>query len=249
MASSLAKLQERGSWLAIRQRFLEESLRVVVVQDLDRLCDRHLLGRLLLGEQFVLPLPRAARLPEFAEQLPVLGQGIEGVIQVILQVYLLHLGITQAAHLRLYGRCRGSDLLLLRLLQGLQCRPCIHLLLHHGVEVCLHILSHLLQDADDLVGLRRFAVLVEEGGQSLAVGAFRKAPLHNQALQEARGVGLQELRPANAFLEFLHRFLHGLDVGLLLGGLLVEELPLLRAHGLRLLDGLFRSGAILLVDI
>mmetsp|Transcript_103174 Transcript_103174/g.321537 ORF Transcript_103174/g.321537 Transcript_103174/m.321537 type:complete len:364 (+) Transcript_103174:711-1802(+) len=218
------ELQER--WRG--QGLLEEGQRLVVVQDFDRLSDRlkllaaHLLPRRPLG-----PLGLAARL-HVGQELPVLLERLRGVVKVCLKVNDVDRELAQAGGLRLHLPLEGADLVGLGLdhVRRLVLRHCVLLL--DLKQPGLHLLLHLLQDAQDLavVGLVALALpLRQEGGDRVAVaGAHVQG--EGQLAQRAGRRGLQELAGA-ALLQGQDGLAQGVEVALRVGHLFHRGLVLL----------------------
>merc|ERR1719379_22267 len=172
-----------------RERLLEEVQRVVVVQDLDRLCDRDQLHGPHLDALVVLGRFGGAGLLQLHQEHFIRAKLLLRILEVVLQVDDLNGNLTSTLGLRL-NRLRGSsDLLLLRRNQALELRNRFVLHLGDVGKRCLHVLLELLEDAEDLSRSRRIArVRREEGRERLPVVPRERHRVNGDLAQDL-GVG------------------------------------------------------------
>mmetsp|Transcript_5100 Transcript_5100/g.11289 ORF Transcript_5100/g.11289 Transcript_5100/m.11289 type:complete len:380 (-) Transcript_5100:584-1723(-) len=157
---------------------LEELQGVVIVEDLDGLCD----GQLLLSAHLLNLLPLlvlgVAVLVHVGQELLILGKRLLGVLQIVSHLSDLDAKLASALSLCLNGGSVSGKLLLL---------GCLHIslvllgLLLGGGDVCqvlLHLVLHDLQDANDLTtcwGIATAAALIKEGHEDVPISAVQRS--------------------------------------------------------------------------
>mmetsp|Transcript_21194 Transcript_21194/g.39779 ORF Transcript_21194/g.39779 Transcript_21194/m.39779 type:complete len:200 (-) Transcript_21194:627-1226(-) len=141
---------EQGS---ARQCFLEQVQRIVIIKDLDRVCQCNELFRADLLVRLVLFRLQRAALGGVRKELLVTRERILTVRKLTLLSYDVNSQLCAALGFRLDTLCQRSDLLLLGSEQGLEATDgllfsCLHIsqVLHRGI-------LHLLQDSDNLTTL------------------------------------------------------------------------------------------------
>merc|ERR1719313_494158 len=178
------------------QRLLEEVQRVVVVEDLDGLRDGHELHRPRLDTFVVLSRLRSAALLQLHEEDLISTELLLRVLEVVLEVHDLHGGLSGALGLGLDRGGRSGDLLLFRRHETFVLRDRVVLDLRDAVELSLHILLQLRQNADDLLGHRDVLVALvrrQELRKSVArVTRHRPCALENEVAQRLRSGALEE---------------------------------------------------------
>mmetsp|Transcript_23931 Transcript_23931/g.65209 ORF Transcript_23931/g.65209 Transcript_23931/m.65209 type:complete len:404 (+) Transcript_23931:823-2034(+) len=215
-----------------RQGLLEDLQGIVIVDNLDGLCDGQELVRAGLLNDLPLLLLLGAVLVKVCQELLVLHQRLCGVIQVLLQGLNLNAGLPVSPQLGLYRLRVALDLLFFGGGHGGVVRLCFVLLCLDRCELLFHRVLHLLQDSDDLPTLRHVSLpLREEGCEHVTVG---RAQLHvdRETPHSARCRGLQE--SCHALLEGCNRLAQCRNIRLVVRGLLQELGRLLRpqARGL-----------------
>merc|ERR1719253_563998 len=244
IASARRHLQQRRR----SECFLKEVQRIVVVEHLDRLRDRNQLLRARRLASLVLFALRRTALLQLHQEPLVSAEAVLRVLQIVLQRHNLHRGLARTLRLRLDRVRRSLDLLLLRRHERLELGDRGVLRLRRLVELLLHVLLELVQNARDLARHRRvLRVRRQEVRQHTAAVAVHVARDHEVA-KLLRLAGLQE-RAAHALAQSRNRLLARADVRLQLRRLGRELrrllLALLRRRINRLLRRLARSLVVL----
>mmetsp|Transcript_25323 Transcript_25323/g.80493 ORF Transcript_25323/g.80493 Transcript_25323/m.80493 type:complete len:535 (-) Transcript_25323:420-2024(-) len=184
-------LQECRAW----QRPLKEFKGIIIVQNIDGVCECDKLLRARLGTLLPLRLLGLATRLEIGKILLVLEESLGGVIQVRLYGLDLHADLSDTLQLRL--NCLCVRLHLLRLCCGKRLKVPDGLFFCRGElgEALLHGLLHLFQDVDDLHAAGGARSLGKEGGQLVAVC---RAQVHvdGEPAQGFPGGRLQEIGQA-----------------------------------------------------
>mmetsp|Transcript_50375 Transcript_50375/g.107923 ORF Transcript_50375/g.107923 Transcript_50375/m.107923 type:complete len:476 (-) Transcript_50375:133-1560(-) len=205
-----------GSW----QSLLEEVKGVVIIQNLDCLCQ----GGELIGARLHPDVPLrglcSAALIEICEELFVLKERLLCGREVILHLLDCNAQLADLLGLLLDGSGEGRQLLLLG---GHECFVGGDGALLRGSflrEALCHLIAQLLQDSGDLAALRRVFVALlarEEGQETLPVHVGHLASAAEGQLPKGlRQARLQEA-PCCTLLESGDSALDGGDVGIVLG--------------------------------
>mmetsp|Transcript_5129 Transcript_5129/g.11414 ORF Transcript_5129/g.11414 Transcript_5129/m.11414 type:complete len:226 (-) Transcript_5129:106-783(-) len=184
-------LHQAWAW----QRLLEQLQGIVIIQDLDSLCDGDHLLASELRDLFPLLLLAIAVLLQIRQKLLVLIQGFLGVLQVMAHFRDLDRQLSTPLCLCLDGLGVGSNLLLL----------CFHqcgcillgLFLRCGdvLQVLLHTILDLLQHTNNLATLWDIALTgrrLQEGHDHVPLGGAHAGRVHHQALQHLGSLRLEE---------------------------------------------------------
>mmetsp|Transcript_30348 Transcript_30348/g.53320 ORF Transcript_30348/g.53320 Transcript_30348/m.53320 type:complete len:200 (+) Transcript_30348:1056-1655(+) len=141
---------EQGS---ARQCFLEQVQRIVIIKDLDRVCQCNELFRADLLVRLVLFRLQRAALGGVRKELLVTRERILTVRKFTLLSYDVNSQLCAALGFRLDALCQSSDLLLLGTKQGLEATDGLFFRCLHISQVLRCGIFHLLQDSDDLTAL------------------------------------------------------------------------------------------------
>mmetsp|Transcript_33665 Transcript_33665/g.88159 ORF Transcript_33665/g.88159 Transcript_33665/m.88159 type:complete len:450 (+) Transcript_33665:880-2229(+) len=202
-----------------RQGLFEKVEGVVVVEELDDLCQ----GEELLGARLAALLPlaglRGAAFLQLGQELLVLCQGLLRERQVVLHLHDGHPELPDPAGLGLDGLGAGIDLLRLGLHELLEGRDGLLLCFGRVGQGLGHVLRELLEDAGNLPALGRVLAGLasgEEREDRLPVVLEHVRAGGGQPLQALRQISLQQ-GASHALLEGGHRLVDGIDVGVGLG--------------------------------